>query len=79
MGRRGLHHRAGQVSTLEFVMPIGVHGRTQRRQREEEMMNANESVASTEVTPVTTDKLVADLRILVIDVEQLLKLTLQEF
>jgi ElaB/YqjD/DUF883 family membrane-anchored ribosome-binding protein len=39
------------------------------------MMNANESVASTAVTPVTTDKLVADLRILVIDVEQLLKLT----
>ncbi len=39
------------------------------------MMNANESVASAAVTPVTTDKLVADLRILVIDVEQLLKLT----
>ena len=39
------------------------------------MMNANESMASTAVTPVTTDKLVADLRILVIDVEQLLKLT----
>jgi ElaB/YqjD/DUF883 family membrane-anchored ribosome-binding protein len=38
-------------------------------------MNANESVATTAGAPVTTDKLIADLRILVIDVEQLLKLT----
>ena len=38
-------------------------------------MNANESVATTVGTPVSSDKLIADLRILVIDVEQLLKLT----
>ena len=38
-------------------------------------MNANESMTSTAGAPVTTDKLLADLRILVIDVEQLLKLT----
>ena len=38
-------------------------------------MNANESVTIAAGAPVTTDKLIADLRILVIDVEQLLKLT----
>ena len=38
-------------------------------------MNANELVTSQTGTPVTADKLIADLRILVIDVEQLLKLT----
>ncbi len=39
------------------------------------MMIENESVTSAAGAPVTTDKLIADLRILVIDVEQLLKLT----
>jgi ElaB/YqjD/DUF883 family membrane-anchored ribosome-binding protein len=38
-------------------------------------MNANESMISSAGAPVTTDKVIADLRILVIDVEQLLKLT----
>jgi len=38
-------------------------------------MNANESVTSAAGASVTADKLIADLRILVIDVEQLLKLT----
>jgi len=39
------------------------------------MMIENESVTSFAGAPVTADKLIADLRILVIDVEQLLKLT----
>ena len=38
-------------------------------------MNANESMTVGGGVPVTADKLIADLRILVIDVEQLLKLT----
>jgi ElaB/YqjD/DUF883 family membrane-anchored ribosome-binding protein len=45
------------------------------QKRKEQNMNANEMATGVQVDPVTTDKLLADIRMLAGDMEQLLKAT----
>jgi ElaB/YqjD/DUF883 family membrane-anchored ribosome-binding protein len=45
------------------------------KKRKEEDMNANEMATGLQTDPVTTDKLLADIRMLAADLEQLLKAT----